>query len=81
MRMWMSQCGPALWRDIWRVMSLDGLWIQYTQADGDEQQRSRCMNRKEMNNSRGALSTLRLWYKEGGKRTSHGRLGARAFVH
>jgi hypothetical protein len=22
----------CLWQDIWQVMSLDGLWIQYTQA-------------------------------------------------
>jgi hypothetical protein len=30
---WMSQCRHARWQDIWQVMSLDGLWIQYTQAD------------------------------------------------
>ena len=29
---WMSQCRHALWVDIWQVMSLDGLWIQYTQT-------------------------------------------------
>ena len=30
----MSQCRHALRQDIWQVMSLDGLWTQYTQADG-----------------------------------------------
>ena len=29
----MSQCRHALWQDIWQVRSLDGLWIQYTQAE------------------------------------------------
>ena len=30
---WMSQCRHALRQDIWQVMSLDELSIQYTQAD------------------------------------------------
>ena len=30
---WISQCLHASCLDIWRVLSLDGLWYQYTQAD------------------------------------------------
>jgi hypothetical protein len=30
---WMNQCRHAPGQDVWQVMSLDGLWIQYTQAE------------------------------------------------